>query len=565
MTVPFFHDKQRNLLVYDTPEPEAITRYVQGAVHLHNGYVAVPISLYNLQLLRWLNFPVIPVMNGGYDWPHGPQIDLPFRAQIITANFLAVHPRAFVLSEMRTGKTLSVLWAADYLMTQHAPGTFRFIINAPLSILQRVWGDQIFRHFMGRRTYGILHGTEQQRLRVLAEPHDFYIINHDGVGVGAKDKSNGRRKTLELTGFAAALAARTDIRGAVIDEISAYRNGTTRRHRVARALLQGRAVFWGLSGTPTPNGPTDAHAQARLVNDAFGESFRAYQQRVMFQLGQFKWVPRRGAHVEARKLLSPSIRFEMKDCTDVPPKLPPQLLDVELSKAQQKAYGELKREAVLTLDSGGTITAANEAVLRSKLIQIACGAIYETKGDERIVHEIDAAPRMAACMEMVEQAGDKIIILAPLTSVLGLLHKKLTAKQADGSPLYTCEVINGAVPRKKRDEILQRFQETDALQILLADPGTLSHGLDLSVAKVILWYALPEKTEQYLQANERIRGPNQKYPTLIAQLAATAPEREIFRRLEANESLQGVMLALVRGDDHAVYRSAALPTIPRAA
>jgi superfamily II DNA or RNA helicase len=40
----------------------------------------------------------------------------PMAHQIETAAFLTMHRRAFVFSEPGTGKTLSALWAADYLM-----------------------------------------------------------------------------------------------------------------------------------------------------------------------------------------------------------------------------------------------------------------------------------------------------------------------------------------------------------------------------------------------------------------------------------------------------------------
>src|SRR4051812_49143362 len=109
-------DRQHNVVVYDVKDSQRILTAVPGAKRLHNGYVACPNNLYNLQLLRWLGNEVPAPMEEGYDWPGRYR---PFAAQRVTANFLAVHPRAFVLSDMGTGKTLAALWAGDFVLRKY--------------------------------------------------------------------------------------------------------------------------------------------------------------------------------------------------------------------------------------------------------------------------------------------------------------------------------------------------------------------------------------------------------------------------------------------------------------
>lgn len=525
MTIQFWQDPARKLLVYDSPTPDRLQATVPGAIRLHNGYVAVPQTLYNLQLLHYLEHPITPPL-ADYDWP-GPYT--PFEAQRVTANFLAANPKAFVLSDMGTGKTLAALWAADHIMAQNPPGSMRALIVAPLSILQRVWADAIFQNLLGRRTFAILHGTPKQREELLAKPYDFYIINYDGLAVGAPNnaKDPGR-------GLFAALEARTDIRIAIVDEASAYRDGTTRRHRVARRLLGNRDYLWLMTGTPTPNGPTDAYGMAKLVNNAFGESFTSFKQRVLYKASMWKWVPRAGAQAEARKLLQPSVRFAIEDCVDLP-ECTTQQREVELSEEQKVAYKALQRDLVLAVKDGRVITAANEAVLRLKLIQVACGAIY---GADHEVNLIDARPRIAALLEVLEQTEHKVIVFAPLTSVLNLLNKELKN--------YSRAVINGSVSAKERNKIFGDFQAEAEPRILLADPATMSHGLTLTEAATIVWFGPTDRTELYIQANARINRPGQKRTTTVVQIVSTPIEREIFRRLENNQSLQGVLLGMVR-------------------
>lgn len=500
-------------MIYDTPGDDRIISSVPDAVRLHNGYVACPASLYNLQLLRYLGFPTIQPMDANYDWPGRYT---PFAAQRITANFLSVHPRAFVLNDMGTGKTLAALWAADFVMRSN-PGS-RCLVVAPLSTLERVWADAIFQNFLGRRTVSVLHGSAAKRRELLAMDSDFYVVNYDGVEVLAKE-----------------IIARSDIRMCIVDEASAYRNRTTERHRLARKLLAPMDYLWLMTGTPTPNGPTDAYGMAKLVNNCFGEGWGSYHDRVMMNVSKYKWVPKQGAHAEAHKLLQPSVRFAISDCVDLPP-CTVQARDVELSPAQAKAYKEMKRDLQI-MAAKGPITAQNEAVLRLKLLQISCGAIY---GPERAIHHVDAAPRIRALREIMEQCREKIIIFAPFTSVVHMIHRELKKD-------YSVEVINGEVPAKTRNDAFSRFMDTANPRVLVADPGTMSHGLTLTAASTIIWYAPTDRTETYLQANKRIDRPGQTKATTIVQLAATPVEREVYRRLEANETLQGLVLDLAKG------------------
>ena len=177
-----------------------------------------------------------------------------------------------------------------------------------------------------------------------------------------------------------------------------------------------------MTGTPVSNGPLDAYGLAKLVNNSYGESFTSYKDRVMFRVSNFKWIPKEGAHSEAYKLLQPSIRFSLDECADLPASIV-ERRSVDLSPNQQKAYKVMEDTCLLYVKSGKPITAVNEGVLRLKLIQIACGAIY---GSDKEVHLVDAAPRIAELHSVIAECKEKIIIFAPLTSVLHLLKKELS-------------------------------------------------------------------------------------------------------------------------------------------
>ena len=495
----FFTDTVRNLVIYPG-DPGVLEQYIPDLKRLNGSYFCVPKTLPNLQVLRYYNFEVPEVMVD-YDFPIAPPFK-PLPHQKVMANFSVLHRRMFNLSDMGTMKTLSTL--------------------------DRVWAAAIHKHFLGNRTFAILHGTPAQRSAALDRDIDFYIINFDGVGTGAHT-----RRTFAIDGFSKQLMERTDIRLCVVDEASAYKDSTTKRHRIARDVLGKREYLWLLTGTPTPNAPTDAYGLAKLVNNAYGKSKTSFKLETMFQVSNFVWKPKQDGYEKAARLLSPSIRYDLKDVWDGP-ECVTQQRSVELTVDQKKMMAELKKNLQIEMKSGAAISAVNEAAARQKFIQISLGAVYDS---EHKVHLADAKPRIAALNEVLDEAPGKFLVFAPLTSVVNLLAKELKQRNV--------EVVNGDVSQKERTRIFGAFQEGN-LQGIVADPGTMAHGLDLYMARTVIWYGTTDKAELYAQANRRAHRPGQKYPVNVVQIVSNPLEIEIFRRLENNLSLQGSLLTMIK-------------------
>ena len=526
----FYEDKKRKILLY----PQ-FTPYLQQALPdarpINGTHLAVPNNLANLQVLRHFQYPVPPPIDDStYDFPIKPGRK-PLATQRLMANFSVLHRRMFNLSDPGTMKTLSSLWAADFLMRRHAPGTFRALIIGTLSTLETGWAAEIFNNFLDRRSFEILHGSAQKRLAGLAKPRDFYIINHDGVGVGAHT-----RKRLELDGFSAELASRKDIQLVIVDEASAYKDAQTKRHRLGRLIFANRPYLWPLTGSPTPTAPTDAYGIAKLVNNAMGKSFTGFQAETMYKVSQFKWVPQKDGYDKAARLLTPSIRISIDQVWDGPEMVTEQR-EVDLTEQQKKLMADLKRDLQVTLKAGQPISAVNEAAARQKFLQISLGAVYD---ENHKVHFVDAAPRLRELDQVIAETTRKIVIFVGLTSVVELLYKHLHKRRHVG-------IINGNVSQKERARIIREFGTDGGLRIVICDPQATAHGINEFVsADTVVWFGTTEKAELYDQGNKRVRRPGQKYPTRCVQLVSNPLEKEIFRRLENHLTLQGSLLSLVQ-------------------
>jgi SNF2 family DNA or RNA helicase len=102
------------------------------------------------------------------------------------------------------------------------------------------------------------------------------------------------------------------------------------------------------------------------------------------------------------------------------------------------------------------------------------------------------------------------------------------------------------VSKAERDRIFGLFQHTEDVQVIVAQPQAMSHGLTLVKASTIIWYAPVTRPDTYVQANGRITRPGQKCNTLIIHIEGSTIERRMYERLKKKESAQGLLLQMIR-------------------
>lgn len=482
---------------------------------VHNGVrlLALPNGEDEVKLLRNLDYDVPGPIRAEYDWC-GIKA---FYAQQVTADMLSMNTRAYVLNGMGSGKTLAALFAADYLMRKSK--VQRALIVAPLSTLNVVWAQEIFNR-MPHRTSVVLHGTRQKRQWLLDQDANFYIINHDGVGTILED-----------------LNVRPDLDLVIIDELAALRNARTDRWKTMRSLLSKRKYVWGMTGSPTPNAPTDAWAQVRLLTPwQVPKYFKAWRDSTMYQVTSFRWEPRKTSKEIVFRAMQPAVRFALSDCVDLPPTTYSQR-QVDMTPAQKKAFVAMKADMAIELANGMEITAVNAGVQVSKLLQISCGFIYDKKHE---VHLIPATPRLEELKDIIEEADAKVIVFVPFVEALQSVSQYLSAAG------YTNAIIHGDTTAKERTERLTLFQHSLHPRVLVAHPQVAAHGLTLTAANVIVWFSPTTSPEHYEQANARIPRPGQTLNTHVIHLQASPTEARLYRALEKKLSLQAELLALFK-------------------
>lgn len=443
-----------------------------------------------------------------YAWPMQNKSYKPFRHQVETVKFMLQNKRAYNFSDLGTGKTLSHLWTADFLLCNSK--IKQVLIVTPLSTLKAVWAQEIFLNFPHRK-YAIAHGNERQRQSAILSNADFIIINHDGIKIPSVEK------------LLTAKVNAGDIGLIIIDELTAFKNHTSSRSRAMSRICRANpgVGIHGLTGTPTPNGPTESFGLAKIINPEnklVPKYFKAFKPLVEYQVGPYTWLPTPGAEEYVSAMLQPAIRFNRDDCIDIP-ECSYLTREVELSKTQKTMYEEMRKELMVEYRDGD-ITASNAAVKLNKLLQISAGSVKNDLGE--VIH-LDCKARDDQLIAIFEETGrTKLIVFCAFIASIERTVKLFEKEKASVGAIY------GAVDQNVRASLIHQFQNGD-LQVLVIQPQSSAHGITLTASNVIVWHSLVASGEIYKQANGRITRAGQTRKQLIYHLIGSPAEAHLLK------------------------------------
>lgn len=486
---------------------DEVTKYIEESEKLPDDSVLVRWEYQEMRYLayfldkrqpdKYLPDVPSPILRD-YKWPG---LHKPFNHQKDTASFLSLRDRAFCFNEAGTGKTSAAIWAADYLM--EIGEVKRVLIVCPLSIMYSAWRDDIFKTAM-HRTCGVAHGSKDRRQKVINGIYEFVIINFDGVNIVSDDIYEANFDLI------------------IVDEANAYKNTSTKRWKTLAKLIQPSTSLWMMTGTPASQSPEDAFGLARLVSPDRVPKFKtAWRDKVMYPLTQFKWMPKPSADSDVYHALQPAIRYEKRDCLDLPD-LVYQTREVAATPQVLHYYKLLKNQFMIEA-VGEQISAVNAAASLSKLLQISGGAAYT---DDKSVLAFDVTPRLNTLMEVLDETTNKVIVFVPYHHTIQIVSEFLTKQGVSN------QIISGDVSAKGRAEVISNFQQQKNPRVLVIQPQSASHGITLTAADTIVFWSPVMSVETYIQCVGRIDRVGQKNKMTVVHLQSTEAERRVYRMLQ---------------------------------
>lgn len=432
--------------------------------------------------------------------------------------------------DMGMGKTVSTLTAVSELMHNYFD-VQKTLVIAPLRVAKYTWSEEVQKwdHLRYLKISKIL-GSKKQRLKALNEPADIYIINRENV-VWLVEHFE-KRWPFDMV---------------VIDELTSFKSNKSKRFRALRKVRPFIKRIVGLTGTPTPNGLIDLWPQMYLLDqgERLGKTITGYRERY-FVPGKsdparhivFEWIPKK--HAEERiyeKISDICVSMKSIDFLDLPDRVDHEI-KVELSKTAREKYEQLEKDLLLPFQDSDVV-ADSAAVLSSKLLQLANGAVYDEVKQVQHIHD----DKLDALEELVEQANGK-----PVLVFYNFRHDldRLKERFKDAVHLQT-------------DEEYRRWNKGE-IPILLTHPASAGHGLNMQDGgNIIIWFGLTWSLELYQQANARLHRQGQKQTVHVYHIIAddTVDER-VMKALKSKtltqDELMEAVKARIRKHSEGVYQ-----------
>lgn len=439
----------------------------------------------------------------------------PHSYQKYATNFIERNSIAALLLDMGLGKTSITLTAINNLLFDYFDA-HRVLVIAPLRVAKNTWPEEIEKwNHLSDLKYSVVVGTEKERTSALKENADIYIINRENIP-WLVEKSK----------------LPFDFDMVVIDELSSFKNYSSKRFKSLMKVRPNIKRIIGLTGTPTSNGLMDLFAEFKILDMGvrlgrfIGQYRNAYfTPDKMNGHIVYSYKPLPGAEDAIYERIS-DITISMKAADHL--KMP-ELIEcetvVQMSEKEKKSYTTLKKELVLSIPDG-EITVANAASLSNKLSQMANGAIYLEDKEFVTIHD----RKLDALEDLIESANGK-----PLLVAYWFKHDLERIKERfDIREIKTSNDIkdwnDGKIP------------------LAVIHPASAGHGLNLqSGGSTLVWFGLTWSLELYQQTNARLYRQGQKNTVVIHHIITKGTiDEDIMKALKRKDKTQSSLIDAVK-------------------
>ncbi len=302
--------------------------------------------------------------------------------------------------------------------------------------------------------------------------------------------------------------------GLVFDEGHYLKNHRTLRSRLSRRLVIDRdPVVHVLTGTPLTNRPRDLFPLLQLVGHSLGQSFLAFAKRYCdaHRNDYGYWVTAGASHVEelAVQLQGIMLRRSKDDVLDLPPKQRT-WIEVEVGKEiRDRLNAAVAR--FLSDERGGRGGRLGVGMFSSARRALAVAKVPQT------VEYVRGA---------VDQ-GEKVLLYSCFT------HATRRFARSFGDLAVT---ITGEVPTARRQAIVDRFQNDDAVRVLIGQIHAAGVGINLTAARQVVFNDLDWVPANHWQAEDRAHRIGQTGTVNVTYMVARDTLEEFVRTVLETKS-----------------------------
>lgn len=431
------------------------------------------------------------------------------------------HPYCGLFLDMGLGKTVTTLTAIQELMYSELE-ICNCLIVAPKRVAETVWSDEIGKwEHLKMLTVSKIIGSERNRILAVHKKADIYIVSRDNVAWLCAFWG-GERLPYDML---------------VIDELSSFKSYKAIRFKSLRKVRPYFKRVVGLTGTPAPNGLIDLWPQMFLIDrgERLERTITRYREKY------FKEGRKNGNIVYKYELLENSdqkihdaikdicVSMKAEDYLNMPDRID-NFIDLHLTPELQKKYNDFEKEHILELVGSSDISVLNAASLSNKLLQFANGAVYD---EDREVHEIHNL-KIEALEDIIEESNGNPVFVA-------------WSYQHDRDRIIRS--LSKYKPRELKTEKDIRDWNDGKIQLLLAHPASVGHGLNLQAGgHIIVWFGLPWSLELYQQFNARLLRQGQTGASVIIHhlVMHNTHDTDVIRALNSKEAKQNSLMDSIK-------------------
>ena len=233
-----------------------------------------------------------------------------------------------------------------------------------------------------------------------------------------------------------------------------------------------------------------------------------------------------------------SIRKIKDECLDLPEKVYVRR-HVELTDEQNKAYGTMKREALMVLEDE-LFSTMNVLTQLMRLQQVVAGSLRNEEGETIILKN----NRVQAVLDLLEETSGKVVIFAVFQTDIQELERAITEKFGQGSVAS----YYGKTPQDERQKIIKEFQDSDSdLRYFVSNPQTGGRGITLTEASTMIFYSNSYDLELRVQAEDRIHRIGQERSCTYVDLVSQGTvDEQILKNLLSKVKISNEVLGEVR-------------------
>jgi len=405
--------------------------------------------------------------------------------------FLASRGRALLADDMGLGKTLQAISAASWL-ADHA-GVKKVLVVCPAS-LKHQWAREIKKFSL--RPVQIIQGVVEDRQVQYRADALFYIVNYELV-------------LRDLSVISETL--KPDL--LILDEAQRIKNWRTKIASTIK-LISSRYVFV-LTGTPLENRIEDLYSLLQVIDArVLGPLWRCLLDfHVIDERG--KVMGYRNLSELRQRISSVMLRRNRSLVSDQLPERTEVTLDIPLTNVQQEIHdsamsnaGKLAQIAKRRPLTPGESNALMASLQQARMACNAAGLVDKvTEGSPKL----DELSRLLE--ELCLQSNRKVVVFsqwAMMTEMVESLVRSLG---------LGCVRLYGGVPTHKRGELMDKFQNDDAVQVFIStDAGGV--GLNLQAGSALINLDMPWNPAVLDQRIARIHRLGQKQKVQIFLLLA---------------------------------------------